>query len=202
MIQSNPRLEKESRPALLAMLKDPNESIRLGAASIIARFPGEKDMEAVLVLISALKVEKLRDPHAYDPIVSRADNTTRLRESEKANDISGRFESIRALGEFGPGAGAALPALMDFAGMSQDGEAGGSDLRELALVPMDLKMGSDIAKDTGQSAHFDWIVVGDSDVMLTLLVGGEAQVAAVLARNLEPQRFQTPGKVMAGNITW
>jgi RNA polymerase sigma factor (sigma-70 family) len=130
IVQNRPSLADRYTPDLIAMLSDPAEDVRRNAASVLARFPGEKSPEAVPVLLSALKLDKFLDPHAYD-LVALPDNSFRSREGEKFTDDDSRLQSIQALGDFGPGAVEAIPALTQIANSDRTNNV---DLGKLALL--------------------------------------------------------------------
>jgi hypothetical protein len=73
-------------------------------------------MDALPTLVDALKMEKLRDPHAYDPIVNKEENSTTLREGERFADESIRSSAVQALREFGLAAESTAAALLEIAG--------------------------------------------------------------------------------------
>jgi hypothetical protein len=98
------------------LLRDPNEDARRQGAYVLARLPGPKDMDALPTLVDALKMEKLRDPHAYDPIVNKEENSTTLREGERFADESIRSSAVQALREFGLAAESTAAALLEIAG--------------------------------------------------------------------------------------
>lgn len=49
------------------------------------------------------------------------------------------------------------------------------------FVPADSVMRSDACQYRGQGAKFEWVVIGDGDVMLALSQAGQADVATGLA---------------------
>ena len=62
--------------------------------------------------------------------------------------------------------------------------------------PRQAKMFGDVAEDRGDCAHAKCVVPGDCDVVLALLLSGQAHVAASLPRDPVAQRRQSAGKVI------
>jgi hypothetical protein len=55
---------------------------------------------------------------------------------------------------------------------------------------------------TGQSSHFDRIVVRNGDVVLAAFAGREPEVASRLAGYLVTELFERAGKLRPGNVPW
>ena len=54
------------------------------------------------------------------------------------------------------------------------------------LVAADLKMGSYVAKNSSQRSHFERVVIGNRNIVLTTLARSQSQVAARLSRDFIP----------------
>jgi hypothetical protein len=115
LVNANPALAAKTEATLAEMLEDPRVGTRRDAAAVLARLPGVKNPDALSVLLDALNVAKLRDPHAYDPIVLKEQNTTVIRDGEKFDDESARLSAVQALREFGSDARGAAAALLEVA---------------------------------------------------------------------------------------
>ena len=62
--------------------------------------------------------------------------------------------------------------------------------------PRQVQMLPDISEDRGDRAHAKCIVLGDCDVVLTVLLSGQAHVAASLPREPVAQCRQSASKVV------
>ena len=63
-------------------------------------------------------------------------------------------------------------------------------------LPRQAKMFGDVAEDRRDCAHAKWIVPGDCDVVLALLLSSQAHVAASLPRDPIAQCRQDASKVI------
>ncbi len=111
LIAENPGSENTYRPILADLLVDAN--LRYAAAFMLATLDGKKELSALPVLTEALDLESLRDPGAYDPIVTN--NVTFNRENERSRDENLRLQAINSFRAFGPEAMEALPKLIEVA---------------------------------------------------------------------------------------
>jgi hypothetical protein len=62
-------------------------------------------------------------------------------------------------------------------------------------------MRGDIAKNSSQCSHFERVVTGDRNMVLTTLALSQSQVAARLPCDLVPESPQPFGKIRSRNIS-
>ncbi|PYM10537.1 MAG: hypothetical protein DME18_16060, partial [Verrucomicrobia bacterium] len=128
LIQKNPGSETIYRPAVMALLQDPDPDARFYAAQALGKIPGAKETSAVPELISALKADALQDPHHYDPVFDPESSTTYIRKWEQQQDDMRRFEAVFGLESFGSDAKNAVPVLEEVANNTTN-----TELHALAL---------------------------------------------------------------------
>ena len=121
----NPAAADTHRERIHSLLED--RASRLTAALLLARMPGPKDPSIVPILTNALQATR-RGMVVVDFI---ADQPV-LVPHESAQDDHTRFVTLQALGEMGPAASNALPALLAFAENAPTNSP--YNLRDLALV--------------------------------------------------------------------
>ena len=69
LVQNNPGSEAIYRNDLAAFLQDAHPDVRFSTACALTRFPGLKETLVISELINGLKVDALRDPHYYEPVL-------------------------------------------------------------------------------------------------------------------------------------
>src|SRR5438445_3351217 len=110
LVRNNPGSEETYRPALADLLRDPNPEVRLHAASVLAEFPGPKELSALSELITFLNLPALQDSHFFDPIPLGGGSFQMQELEARVNEIR-QFTAVRGLKAFGPDARDSVPWL-------------------------------------------------------------------------------------------
>ena len=69
------------------------------------------------------------------------------------------------------------------------------------LISADSEMRRDIAKNSNQCSHFERVVIGNRNMVLTTLARSQSQVAARLPCDLVAEPPQSFGKIRSRNIS-
>ncbi|MGZ8939751.1 MAG: hypothetical protein ACXW32_11115, partial [Limisphaerales bacterium] len=129
LFEVNPSAIPIHLPRLQVLLKDRNA--RFAAAVLLARIPGPKDPAAISILTTALSAPRMQMGIGHDYITEEGLHAHSSLHEMGQDDLS-RFAAVQALGEMGPAASNALPALLAFLENAPTNSP--YNLRDLALV--------------------------------------------------------------------
>jgi RNA polymerase sigma factor (sigma-70 family) len=129
LFEMNPALVETHHAKISSLLDDPRYS--LSAAVLLARMPGAKDPAAIPILTNALHVARLSYGVGHDFVDENGAQPMYLPHESFQDNLS-RLAAVQALGEMGPAASNALPALIEFAKRASTNSP--DHLRELTLA--------------------------------------------------------------------
>jgi hypothetical protein len=128
------------------MLQSENADTRFYAAYVFSRWPGEIPAAAIAELGDNLKLAGLQDPHYYDPVEDKEQNTTYMRDGEKLFDNARRYEALSSLARIGADAKDLIPQIQVVAQSTDDPQLRRSALLAIGKIDPDLRQ-SDPALD-------------------------------------------------------
>src|SRR6266699_2603354 len=118
VVQNNPGSEAIYRNDLAAFLQDAQPDVRFSTACALTRFPGLKETPVISELINGLKVDALRDPHYYEPLLSNTTSPYKrdVAQMEQFQEDVRRSAAVNGLKACGQDAKSAVAALEELAG--------------------------------------------------------------------------------------